>query len=193
MGDGIDIEKGDASPAQAPTFVNMRRAAGIWRPICYGSASVMPDIRSALNAAGIDRSLYRLVSAHYGAGQHICSKACGYDIDVDGTQWIDHGDLWDESLLVDTFFQQVPVPPPPPPPAVPPYQGPLAYPPMRHSDAARMWQDKMKRRGWNISVDGDYGPGSKAVCMAFQQEKGIRKDGIVGPTTWNLTWTAPVT
>ena len=53
------------------------------------------------------------------------------------------------------------------------------------------WQLRMRQRGWNIVVDGNktgpqygYGPGSKKVCIAFQREKGLRQDGIVGPKTW---------
>lgn len=59
--------------------------------------------------------------------------------------------------------------------------------------AVRTWQDKMSRRGWNISVDGKYGPKSEGICRQFQTEKGLKADGIVGPATWSATWTAPRT
>lgn len=55
------------------------------------------------------------------------------------------------------------------------------------------WQDRMKYRGWAITVDGDYGRKSKAICIQFQQEKGLDPDGIVGPVTWAAAWTMPVT
>lgn len=53
------------------------------------------------------------------------------------------------------------------------------------------WQLRMQQRGWRITVDGNkhgsqygYGPESKRVCIAFQREKGLRQDGVVGPKTW---------
>ncbi|WP_374225333.1 peptidoglycan-binding protein [Streptomyces sp. AC602_WCS936] len=48
-------------------------------------------------------------------------------------------------------------------------------------------------RGWSISVDGVYGPGSRNACLAFQREKGLAADGIVGPATWQAAWVAAVT
>lgn len=57
---------------------------------------------------------------------------------------------------------------------------------------ARTWQAKMRSRGWSIAVDGVYGPDSAEVARAFQKEKGLVVDGIVGPSTWRATWTAPV-
>lgn len=62
----------------------------------------------------------------------------------------------------------------------------------RHADV-RTWQNKMKSRGWQIGVDGVYGPESERVCRAFQQEKRLGVDGKVGPNTWAATWSAPVT
>lgn len=55
------------------------------------------------------------------------------------------------------------------------------------------WQAQMRARGWNISVDGQYGDQSYNVCRQFQAEKGLGVDGLVGPQTWGATWTAPVT
>lgn len=57
----------------------------------------------------------------------------------------------------------------------------------------RTWQAQMSARGWSIGVDGMYGPSSQSVCQQFQQEKGLAVDGLVGPSTWAATWTAPVT
>jgi len=57
----------------------------------------------------------------------------------------------------------------------------------------RTWQQQMAARGWNIGVDGQYGPQSEGVCRQFQGEKGLSVDGLVGPQTWATSWTAPVT
>jgi len=62
----------------------------------------------------------------------------------------------------------------------------------RHPDV-RTWQSKMRSRGWAIDVDQIYGPGSERVCRQFQQEKRLTVDGKVGPQTWSMTWSAPVT
>lgn len=65
--------------------------------------------------------------------------------------------------------------------------------PMRTGDDVRVWQRQMRARGWSIAVDGVYGPASEVVCRAFQTEKGLAVDGIVGPDTWRAAWEAPIT
>lgn len=48
----------------------------------------------------------KLWTAHYTNVPHLCSSACGFGFTgtADGTQWTDHGGAWDESLLLDDFF-----------------------------------------------------------------------------------------
>lgn len=55
------------------------------------------------------------------------------------------------------------------------------------------WQRKMRDRGWRIDTDQIYGPASETVCRQFQAEKRLQVDGKVGPQTWSMTWSAPVT
>jgi hypothetical protein len=55
------------------------------------------------------------------------------------------------------------------------------------------WQAQMAKRGWNIGVDDQFGPQSASVARAFQSEKGLGVDGVVGPETWNAAFTLPVT
>ncbi|MCL2734230.1 MAG: peptidoglycan-binding domain-containing protein [Actinomycetia bacterium] len=62
----------------------------------------------------------------------------------------------------------------------------------RHPDV-RVWQDRMKKRGWRIAADQVFGNASHRICVAFQREKGLKADGIVGPRTWEATWRTPVT
>lgn len=57
----------------------------------------------------------------------------------------------------------------------------------------REWQARMKERGWNIEVNGEYGRRTETVCREFQKEKGLAVDGVVGPRTWAAAWDAPVT
>ncbi|GAA4625334.1 hypothetical protein GCM10023196_029070 [Actinoallomurus vinaceus] len=76
----------------------------------------------------------------------------------------------------------------------PPYTPPPLTNPTFNDDRVRQWQQRMKDRGWNITVDSDYGDQSESICRAFQKEKGLRPvDGIVGPVTWKATWEAPIT
>ncbi|HEX2312132.1 MAG TPA: peptidoglycan-binding protein [Thermomonospora sp.] len=69
----------------------------------------------------------------------------------------------------------------------------LTQPPIMSGDDVRTWQRQMRRRGWRLDADGEYGPRSEEVCRAFQREKGLTVDGVVGPETWRLAWEAPIT
>jgi peptidoglycan hydrolase-like protein with peptidoglycan-binding domain len=64
--------------------------------------------------------------------------------------------------------------------------------PHNNCPTARRWQAQMKARGWDIAVDSDYGHNSERVCRAFQREKRLAVDGIVGPNAWRAAWEAPV-
>jgi N-acetyl-anhydromuramyl-L-alanine amidase AmpD len=68
----------------------------------------------------------------------------------------------------------------------------LTQPPPMHGADVKTWQTQMHKRGWKIAVDGTYGPPSEKVCRAFQEEKHLGVDGIVGPKTWAAAWTAPI-
>lgn len=77
-------------------------------------------------------------------------------------------------------------------PGTPPFPGRLLkYPPIMRGDDVRTWQAKMADRGWEIDVDGAYGPQSRDICRSFQRQQEIDVDGIVGPITWRRTWEAP--
>ncbi|MEP0903679.1 alpha/beta fold hydrolase [Nodosilinea sp. FACHB-13] len=60
--------------------------------------------------------------------------------------------------------------------------------PLQYDEQVKQWQQRMSDRGWNIAVDGFYGPQSAAVASQFQQEKGLDVDGIVGSQTWAATF-----
>jgi peptidoglycan hydrolase-like protein with peptidoglycan-binding domain len=84
----------------------------------------------------------------------------------------------------------------------------LRQPPMMRGEDVRVFQRQLLARGWRfgwtggewnkgrkvrLQADGGYGPVSESVVRRFQQDKGLRVDGVVGPKTWGLAWTAPIT
>jgi hypothetical protein len=57
------------------------------------------------------------------------------------------------------------------------------------------WQARMAARGWQIDVDGFYGPQTAAVARTFAAEKSIRMTGLPGEVdraVWDAAWRTPV-
>jgi hypothetical protein len=54
----------------------------------------------------------------------------------------------------------------------------------------RSWQAQMKKKGFDIAVDGRYGPESESAARALQAAKGISTDGICGQQTWTAAFGA---
>jgi peptidoglycan hydrolase-like protein with peptidoglycan-binding domain len=48
----------------------------------------------------------------------------------------------------------------------------------------RPLQQLLQARGYNVAVDGIFGPITEGAVKDFQQSKGLSADGIVGPQTW---------
>jgi predicted TIM-barrel fold metal-dependent hydrolase len=45
-------------------------------------------------------------------------------------------------------------------------------------------QSRLRAHGFDISVDGNFGPATELAVKQFQLQKGLVSDGIVGPKTW---------
>ena len=51
-------------------------------------------------------------------------------------------------------------------------------------DEVRMLQELLRKAGYNIVVDGDYGNATLNAVVAYQKSKSLVADGIVGQKTW---------
>lgn len=81
------------------------------------------------------------------------------------------------------------------------YLGPPSRDPDCHSgyyratdrEVVKLMQTALRRRGWNVSVDGLYGAATAKVVAGFQREKKLAVDGLCGYVTWAAIDNAPVT
>lgn len=67
-------------------------------------------------------------------------------------------------------------------------------PPAPQFDPAevREWQQLLRRHGYDVSVDGNYGPKTEAAIKEFQASRGLTPDGKVGPKTLAALRSEPV-
>jgi hypothetical protein len=93
----LDIETGDATPADAPGWVRRQHARGIKRPVVYANTSTIVAVINALTRNGIKRDEYLVWTAHYTDQPHI-------EPGSDSTQWEDHRELYDVSLCEPWFL-----------------------------------------------------------------------------------------
>jgi peptidoglycan/xylan/chitin deacetylase (PgdA/CDA1 family)/peptidoglycan hydrolase-like protein with peptidoglycan-binding domain len=59
--------------------------------------------------------------------------------------------------------------------------------------AVKQLQQALANKGYNVSVDGAFGPGTRSAVMSFQSSMGITADGIVGSVTWGKLFTSTST
>lgn len=104
--DCLDVENGDATPADVAAWIKRQQARGLLHPAIYASLSTMPAIRSAVATAGIEVATVRLWVAEWTGTAHIPDG--GYL----ACQWTDAalGRNLDQSECLPAFFDE-PSPP----------------------------------------------------------------------------------
>ena len=60
------------------------------------------------------------------------------------------------------------------------------------AEGLRAWQAQMVERGYDLTVDGRYGPETAAACENLQQLAGIAQDQLIGPDAWHAAFLLPV-
>lgn len=199
---GCDVEPGNMTADQAAGWVAAKLAGPGVRPVVYASVLGdkpftygMPGVLDALQAAGIHRASVRLLSAHYGQGEHICGPdTCKLiSVPVDGTQWTNsffagNERFVDMSVLRDDFFN----------PSSSQTEAIVRELPIVRQgdsgDAVRTVQALCNARELDLSpsgpkvvplkLDGVFGEMTKASVVWFQTHADIAVDGVVGPQTW---------
>lgn len=187
---GIDCEPGNPDAAQSADWAAAKLAAVPGsRPVIYASVIGEPGYGMAavlgeLAKRGIARNQVRLLTAHYGHGEHICGPGtCGLlSTEADGTQWTDKfpgagGALVDMSALRDDFF------------GVPTWTEAIVQqlPTVQQGmtgEGVRTAQGALVARHHEIAVDGIFGTETATAVRVEQSQAHIAVDGIVGQHTW---------
>jgi hypothetical protein len=58
----------------------------------------------------------------------------------------------------------------------------------------RDWQKRLSQLGYNVTIDGSFGPETLKQTILFQRQHGLTDDGVVGAKTYAaaLAWAPPV-
>lgn len=50
--------------------------------------------------------------------------------------------------------------------------------------SVKLLQERLNAKGFHVTVDSDFGPGTETAVDQFQAAHNLSVDGVVGPTTW---------
>lgn len=210
-GNELDVESGDAAPADVPAWVRMRVLAGLQKVSIYMSASVWPDVKKFVDDAELtDHVVYRVAHWDNVAEGVIGTWAKQYSNPPrSGGHW-DLNAVTDVSWIGEGYLPagaQLPtIPATPPPPVVAPpspvvsapvapvcpgliYRG-LGMLPHGPSGIVHDWQIALTQHGFDTrGVDGRDGKNTTAAVLLCQHmHAGLVVDGIGGPKTWAAMW-----
>lgn len=182
VGDVIDCENGDATPAQAASWVKLRRAGGMYQPVVYTSLSNVAAVRDATGSLKLGTD-YSIWVADWTGDPHQITESDG--IKISATQWESTSD-WDISTIYDDPW---PIRVNPTPGAVTaggqawPANIELAYgstgTPVKALQEALNATDHYGCRG--LATDGVFGVMTRTAVRNFEAWQRIGIDGIAGP------------
>jgi hypothetical protein len=174
----IDVEPGDAVPADAPSFIKL---GGLG---FYCSASQTAACVAACTKAGIARTAYRIWSAHW-IGRHICSPAaCGYPA-ADGTQYASTSG-WDESAVNSPAFFSLSTAPSNPWPLAVGSTGANVV-------IAQRGLNKWRYASPLLVTDGIFGTATTAAVKTAQAKLKMTVNGIIDQALWTALLVNPPT
>lgn len=149
-GDVLDVENGNASPAESVGWVEMRRRAGA-DPSVYMSLDVWPQVQAAFRSAGVPEPHYWV--AHYDGVQEIPAGAVA--------KQYQNGPSWDLSVVADYW------------PGVDPT-------PVHSDAHVVVLQELLNADGEHLVVDGVKGPLTKEAFTAALGRVGTLVEGSSG-------------
>lgn len=217
----LDIELGSGNLPHVLEVTDAMTSAGLHPKLLYFPEWYWQQVGAPALAAPLGSRGLLLVSAHYPSmvsgspatlypgdasplwngygGIELVTLLQFTDAALEGGQKVDmNAYRGTETALRTALGAPVPPHPPVPPPAWPGrtfvYTQGRAL--MSGADV-RVWQTRMRARGWTITVDGFYGPQSAGVCHAFQVDSSahgwlLAEDSMVGPKTWTASWERPI-
>lgn len=151
------------------------------------SAEALASIATVLNAFGEKGFITKTFQFKSHSDAPYATACCGTNLKAQISA------IYAKANVVGGVFVPQPVPQAPQAPV----QNYPAYPMLLRRGSknvyVRQFQQKLRDRGWKITVDGDFGPATENVVKQFQRDKGLAQDGLVGPNTWNAIWKSPVT
>jgi hypothetical protein len=180
----LDVEPGNATPADAPGFQRLAQAGITNKRTYYCSASDISAVVDALSNAGFSRNEYYIWSAHW-IGLHICGPStCGYP-QADACQY-DSNNAFDSDVFTSSMFGAAPPPPAPNPFPTLELTSPLTTgaPVTTLQQRLNVWHGATPSTNAAVTVDGVFGPLTQAAVKSFQGAKRLTMDGICGPLTW---------
>ncbi|MGW4648031.1 peptidoglycan recognition protein family protein [Kitasatospora sp. NPDC004289] len=130
-----------------------------------------------------------------GAGPEVRGHRDGYATSCPGEplyRWVQQGAPRPAGQTPPPVVQP-PQPPAPPqqPNVLKAYPGHvMGYAPNRRDPDVQAFQQRMRDRGWGGigSADGYFGQKTLDTVRAFQAEKGLDRDGLIGPATWTAAF-----
>jgi hypothetical protein len=184
--DVLDVEKGDATPSDAPGWVVRRRRSGHKFPTVYCAEGNWEAVKAAFAEAHVPEPFY-IIAAYPGDGATVPEGAVGH-------QFVDHGG-YDESVFLASYpplenGHPAPWPPvdhgstPAPARAVPIDVNVVLKPKSTGPDIALLIK-ALGTKGIHVLPTRTYDEALFKAVFKFQTKAGIHRDGLCGPQTWH--------